>query len=212
MQGGVHLGSKSRAAAGRTRGNEWRQPGGLPVAAGLAEIDPGRRSPGARQGRWPELAELGAGPSDPCSDRISGSGHAGVSRLRSEGRAADSPAAGAVVLLGATGGGSAGARKRRRSCQRSRSSAKGIRTMTVVRTTYRYKRPPRKRKAVALEVPAIVRAADPAKASKRTPLRDQRSGEPTPDLATTAPANDDRKSAIVTARRPGRRAVATCPT
>ncbi len=83
--------------------------------------------------------------------------------------------------------------------------------MTVVRTTYRYKRPPRKRKAVALEVPAIVRAADPAKASKRTPLRDQRSGEPTPDLATTAPANDDRKSAIVTARRPGRRAVADVP-
>jgi hypothetical protein len=30
--------------------------------------------------------------------------------------------------------------------------------MTIIRTTYRYKRPPRKRKAVALEVPAIVRA------------------------------------------------------
>ena len=28
----------------------------------------------------------------------------------------------------------------------------------IVTTTYRYKRPPRKRKAVALEVPAIVRA------------------------------------------------------
>jgi len=29
------------------------------------------------------------------------------------------------------------------------------------------------------DVPAIVRAADPAKARKRTPIRDQRSGEPT---------------------------------
>ena len=28
----------------------------------------------------------------------------------------------------------------------------------IVTSTYRYKRPPRKRKAVALEVPAIVRA------------------------------------------------------
>ena len=28
-------------------------------------------------------------------------------------------------------------------------------------------------------MPAIVRAADPAKARKRTPIRDQRSGEPT---------------------------------
>ena len=53
-------------------------------------------------------------------------------------------------------------------------------------THYRYKRPPRKRKAVPLEGSAIVRkgAAKPA---------------------TPAPANDDRKSAIVTAkRRPGR--------
>ena len=58
----------------------------------------------------------------------------------------------------------------------------------IVTSTYRYKRPPRKRKAVPLEGPAIVRrgAAKPADASR-------------------APANDDRKSAIVTAkRRPGR--------
>jgi hypothetical protein len=33
----------------------------------------------------------------------------------------------------------------------------------IVRTSYRYKRPPGKRKAVALEVPAVVKAADPAK-------------------------------------------------
>jgi hypothetical protein len=38
--------------------------------------------------------------------------------------------------------------------------------MTIVRTAYRYKRPPRKRQAAALEVPAVVKAADPAKASK----------------------------------------------
>jgi hypothetical protein len=37
----------------------------------------------------------------------------------------------------------------------------------IVRHAYRYKRPPRKRKAVALEVAAVVKAADPAKASKR---------------------------------------------
>ena len=53
----------------------------------------------------------------------------------------------------------------------------------IVTSTYRYKRPPRKRKPVPLEVPAIVRkgAAKP----KTTP----------------APANNDRKSAIVTAKR-----------
>ena len=32
--------------------------------------------------------------------------------------------------------------------------------MTTVRTTYRYKRPPGKRKPVALEVPAVVRAEE----------------------------------------------------
>ena len=52
----------------------------------------------------------------------------------------------------------------------------------IVTTHYRYKRPPRKRKAVALEVPAIVRAG----------------------TASAAPA-EDRKPAIVTARRPRKR-------
>ena len=37
----------------------------------------------------------------------------------------------------------------------------------IVTTTYRYKRPPRKRKAVALEAPAIVTA----KSSRRPPSR-----------------------------------------
>ena len=55
----------------------------------------------------------------------------------------------------------------------------------IVTSTYRYKRPPRNRKPVLLEVPAIVRkgAAKP----KTTP----------------APANDDRKPVIVTVKRRG---------
>ena len=60
--------------------------------------------------------------------------------------------------------------------------------MTIVTTHYRYKRPPRKRKAAALKVPAIVqrRVAKPAKVAP-------------------PPADDDRKSAIVTAKHPRRR-------
>ena len=50
----------------------------------------------------------------------------------------------------------------------------------IVTSTYRYKRPPRKRKAVALEGPVIV--------TKRTA---------TPAKVAPPPANDDRKSAIV---------------
>ena len=58
----------------------------------------------------------------------------------------------------------------------------------IVTSTYRYKRPPRKKKPVLLEVPAIVRESA-RRSQRRTP----------------APANDDRKPAIVTAkRRPGR--------
>ena len=53
----------------------------------------------------------------------------------------------------------------------------------IVTSTYRYKRPPRKRKAVPLEGPAIVRK-----------------GAAKPET-TPAPANDDRKPAIVTAKR-----------
>jgi len=84
----------------------------------------------------------------------------------------------------------------------------------IVTTTYRYKRPPKKRKAVALEVPVIVatkrsrrsmeRAA--AEAVSRLPRHDNRAAQPTTprdaerDYAVTAPppANGDRKSAIVT--------------
>ena len=53
----------------------------------------------------------------------------------------------------------------------------------IVTTHYRYKRPPRKRKAVPLEGPAIVRKGA---AKPETP---------------PAPANDERKPAIVTVKR-----------
>ena len=68
----------------------------------------------------------------------------------------------------------------------------------IVRTAHRYQRPPRKRQAVALEVPAVVKAAEPAKASKRVAAADQpltMSGGSEPAAAT------DRKLAIVTIRR-----------
>jgi hypothetical protein len=82
----------------------------------------------------------------------------------------------------------------------------------IVTTHYRYKRPPRRKKAVPLEVPAVVRAADPAKARKRATTVRQ-SDEV---AAGRAPANDDRmpvepstqrasESAIVTIRKPAKR-------
>jgi hypothetical protein len=58
----------------------------------------------------------------------------------------------------------------------------------IVTAHYRYKRPPRKKKPVLLEVPAVV--------VKRAP-RSQQASAPKP----AAPANDDRKSVIVTARK-----------
>jgi hypothetical protein len=75
--------------------------------------------------------------------------------------------------------------------------------MTVVRTTYRDKRPPKKRRAAALEVPAVVMAAEPATASKRA------KSVMWTDFAATAAASDavpssDRvapSSAIVTIHR-----------
>ena len=60
----------------------------------------------------------------------------------------------------------------------------------IVRTSYRYKRPPKKRKAAGLEVPTVVKAADPSQVSKRA--------KPTPKEST--PAADARTSAIVTIR------------
>jgi hypothetical protein len=71
----------------------------------------------------------------------------------------------------------------------------------IVRTAYRYKRPPGKRKPVALEVPAIVRkngrrrdAAAEEKEEKSLRLSGPGQEDPTP-------ASDDRKPAVLTIRR-----------
>jgi hypothetical protein len=66
----------------------------------------------------------------------------------------------------------------------------------IVTTRYRYKRPPRKRQAAALEVPAGVKAAEPAKAHKRA--KSLALADSAPAAAT---ANDGRMPAIVTIRR-----------
>ena len=58
----------------------------------------------------------------------------------------------------------------------------------IVRTAYRYKRPPRKRKAAALDVPAVVKAAKVQRFHDVT-------SEPQPE-----PAVEARTPAIVTIR------------
>jgi hypothetical protein len=73
--------------------------------------------------------------------------------------------------------------------------------MTIVRTAYRYNRPPGKRKPVALEVPAVVKAADPAKVHQHAVATPQRPGEPVPD---------DRLPAIVTIRGRKQAAIPAC--
>jgi hypothetical protein len=71
--------------------------------------------------------------------------------------------------------------------------------MTIVTTHYSYKRPPRKRKAVALDVPAIV---------KPTPMKKKPQQGPVIRLGTKEAEavndNGDRKPAIVTAKNPRR--------
>jgi hypothetical protein len=66
----------------------------------------------------------------------------------------------------------------------------------IVRTTYRYKRPPRPKKPVALEVPAMVKAADPPRASKQ--------GRGLPPGAAPPSAAAEKQPAIVSIRRRGR--------
>jgi hypothetical protein len=88
----------------------------------------------------------------------------------------------------------------------------------IVTTHYRYKRPRRKKKPVAIEVPAIVtgkgsrRPADSQMAAEvisRTPqpstTQDERRDRAVTPGGKPKPANDYRKSAIVTIRRPGKR-------
>jgi hypothetical protein len=83
--------------------------------------------------------------------------------------------------------------------------------MTIVTTSYRYKPPPRNRKAVPLAGPAIVtpkrlpterKKPEPAAAivRKAKPCNDNRL-EPEPDHLPNA----GKKPAIVTARKPGKR-------
>ena len=90
----------------------------------------------------------------------------------------------------------------------------------IVTTPYRYKRPPRKRKPVALDMPAVVAAksrrpvggTEEAAAEVMTLTAYPRSGETgatqpsTPSAAARVapPANDDQKSAIVTIKRKSR--------
>jgi len=73
--------------------------------------------------------------------------------------------------------------------------------MTIVSTHYRYKRPPRKRKAqaAALNVPAIVTPA-PTKKQRQGPVIRLGTKE-----AKAVNDNGDRKSAIVTAKNPHQR-------
>jgi hypothetical protein len=66
----------------------------------------------------------------------------------------------------------------------------------IVTSAYRYKRPPRRKKAVALEGPKVVTMRD-----KRPRVSEVASpANPTP----VTPANEARKSAIVTSRRRSR--------
>jgi hypothetical protein len=69
--------------------------------------------------------------------------------------------------------------------------------MTIVTSTYRYKRPPRKRKAVALDVPAIVMPAPTKKRQGPVIRLGTKAAEAVND-------NGDRKPAIVTAKNPRR--------
>jgi hypothetical protein len=79
--------------------------------------------------------------------------------------------------------------------------------MPIVTSTYRYKRPPRKRKPVEIDVPVIVTPADPKKGRRRReqaaaedipggyPHGDGQAGKQQPNPPTTA-----RKPSIVTVR------------
>jgi hypothetical protein len=85
----------------------------------------------------------------------------------------------------------------------------------IVRTAYRYKRPPGKRKAVALEVPAVVRAGKPGQRSDKTTSDrtmqsdgptglsgiDHRSDDLTGDQPIQSRDTTEQRPAIVTVRR-----------
>jgi hypothetical protein len=88
----------------------------------------------------------------------------------------------------------------------------------IVRTAYRYKRPPRKRKPVALEVPAVVTAKSSrrpigVKAAAEIPrhapvFRRKGAAQPsTPHKAKRVAAQQAAKVAILTIRRQGARII-----
>jgi hypothetical protein len=89
-------------------------------------------------------------------------------------------------------------------------------TSSIVTTHYRYKRPPRNRKVVAIEAPAVVTTknsrrpvlGETAAKVQRAPVQEGTVQSSTPREAarvispshhSASPANDDRKPAIVTA-------------
>jgi hypothetical protein len=74
----------------------------------------------------------------------------------------------------------------------------------IVTSTYRYKRPPPKRKAQAVATPQTVVKARKPKPRHVERLEEARAALSGPAV-TEPPANDDRKSSIVTVRKPGRR-------
>ena len=91
----------------------------------------------------------------------------------------------------------------------SSNTRHGKLTSTIITTHYRYKRPPRKRKAVALDAPAIVTkksrcpCSGVAAAELVSSTSPQEGGEAALSLARPA-ANDDRKPSIVTIKRKSR--------
>jgi hypothetical protein len=62
----------------------------------------------------------------------------------------------------------------------------------IVHTVHRYKRPPKKRKPVAIKAPEVVTVRDRKRVGKQQVLDDSE--------AAQKPANDDRKATIVTTR------------
>jgi hypothetical protein len=78
-------------------------------------------------------------------------------------------------------------------------------TTRIVTSTYRYKRPPRKRKPVAPAVPAVVTIPRKRGRKVAAPAAETTSPHDGEKLEATTPANDDRKSSIVTVRRRGSR-------
>ena len=80
----------------------------------------------------------------------------------------------------------------------------------IVTHTYRYKRPPRRKKAVPLEVPAVVKAANPAKARKLGLVSARKPGKQhafVPDLAEeeVQPRRDTRQCDDAGLQGPDRR-------